>query len=347
MALSVNTEVLLVGDQRRRILGRAVVAVLAASLVFYADIWFSKEIPALYVNTAWRDDPYDALISFMFVAVPLLVCLSAVRLRLCRRFEPLPVRRALDLLQICWLLCLAMAVTLASEWVSVARAGHSTITAPVSAGLLAALVLMSAVVLVVTVYLRKARRTTWPSRQAPPDPDWLTDAVTLLERESSRLGRPDEFLGRAARSTDRSVIAQVRRHPLWATGVFALGLSMFTDSPQIVLEGYRPALAIWFVAVSSCSVFAFTVIAGRYLHLVERPRRRPTSLVLAVVLVTLSVPLVASFRGALWWIIGAEDSTAGLAQLAELTIVIPFAVGVATYAIARLLARRARAASNS
>jgi hypothetical protein len=62
--------------------------------------------------------------------------------------------------------------------------------------------------------------------------------------------------------------------------------------------------------------------------------------------VALSVPVVASFRGSLWWIIGAENSTAGLAQLAELTIAIPFAVGVVTYAIARLLARRVRAVSS-
>ena len=344
MGFSMNTDILPVGDQRRRTLGRAVGAVLAASLVFYADIWFSKEIPGLYVHTAWRDDPYDALISFMFVAVPLLVCLSAVRLRLCRRFEPLPARRALDLLQICWLLCMAMAVTLASEWVSVVAAGHIASTTPASVGLIAVLILMSATVLVVTAYLRKARRTTWPRGQAPPEPDWLADAVILLERESSRLGRPGERLGGAVRWTDRSVIAQVRRHPLRATGVFAVVLSMFSDGPQIILEGYRPALAIWFVAVSSCSVFALIVIASQYLHLVERPRRRSTPLVYAAVLATLSVPVVASFRGSLWWIIGAQDSTAELAQLAELTIAIPFAVGVVTYAIARLLARRVNGA---
>ena len=201
------------GDRRRSTLGRAVVAVLAASLVFYADIWLSKEIPALYAHTAWRDDPYDALVSFMFVAVPLLLCLSAVRLRLCRRFEPLPVRRALDLLQICRLLCLAMAVTLAGEWVSVAVAGPRAGAGPVSAGLIAILGLMSATVLGVMVYLRKARHTTWARGQAPPDPDWLADAVTLLERESSSLGGRGARLGRAVRcELAAQVLNRLRRN---------------------------------------------------------------------------------------------------------------------------------------
>jgi hypothetical protein len=344
MGFSATTEVLPVGDGRRRTLGRAVVAVLAASLVFYADIWFSKEIPALYAHTAWRDDPYDALISFMFVAVPLLVCLSAVRLRLCRRLEPLPVRRALDLLQVCRLLCAAMGLTLAGEWVSVAAAGHGATAGSASSGLLAVLILMSMVMVAVTVHLRKVQRTTWAQGQAPAEPDWLADAVTLLERESSRLGRPGEGMARAVRWIDGSVITQVRRHPLWATGVFALVLSLFGDSPQIVLEGYRPALAVWFVAVSSCSVFAFVVIAGRYLHLVERPRRRSTPLVYAIVVISVCVPLVASFRGSLWWMLGAQDSTAGLAQLAELTAVIPLAAGVVTYVVAGLISRRGRTA---
>ena len=213
MGFSMSAEVLPVGDRRRRTVGRAVVAVLAASLVFYADIWFSKEIPALYAHSAWRDDPYDALISFMFVAVPLLVCLSAVRLRLCRRLEPLPVRRALDLLQICQLLCVAMGLTLAGEWVSVAATGHGVVTTAASAGLIAVLILMSVTVLVVTAYLRKARRTAWARGQTPAEPDWLADAVTLLERESSRLGQPGERLAHAVRWTDRSVIVKVRRIP--------------------------------------------------------------------------------------------------------------------------------------
>ena len=337
---ALTADVLAVGDLQRDSLGRAVGAVLAVSAVFYADIWISKEIPVLYVRTPWQDDPYDAVISFMFVAVPLLACLAAVRIRLCRRFEPLPIRRALNLVQICWLLCMAMGVTLGSEWVNLAVGGHPLADTSSSIGLVAALVMMSAAVLTVTIRLRKARRSTWAKRQAPQQPDWLADAVTLLEREASRFGRPGAVTARVARSIDRSLIARVRRHPLWATAAFAVALSLFTDSPQIVLEGYRPTLAVWFVAVSSCSVFAFVVIAARYLHLIEQPRRRSSPYVYASVLTTLCVPVAASFRGSLWWIVGTNDGSAGLTQLVELTTVIPLAIGVAAYVICRLIGKR-------
>jgi hypothetical protein len=335
-----TAEVLPVGDGQRSVLGRSVVAVLVVSVVFYAYVWLAKEVPFLYAQTPWRDDPYDAVISFMFVAVPLLICLSAVRLVLCRRFEPLPVRRALNLVQICWLLCLAMAVTLASEWVSLGLGGHPLTGTAVSTGLIAVLGLMSMAVLVVTIQLRRTRRLRWATGKAPSQPDWLADAVTLAQREASRLGRPGGVMVRVVQSLDRSLITFVRRRPLLATGAFGVALSLVTDGPHIVLEAYRPTLAIWFVAVSSCSVFAFLVIAARYLHLIERPQHRVSPVVYAVVLATLCVPVVASFRGSLWWIVGATDSTAGLPQLVELTTVLPAVVGVVTYIVRRLIDRQ-------
>ncbi len=341
---AMTADVLPVGDRQRSALGRMVVAVLGVSVGFYVYIWLSKEVPVLYAQTPWRDDPYDAVISFMFVAVPVLVCLSAVRLLLCRRFEPLPLRRALNLVQICWLLCLAMALTLVSEWVSLGLGEHPPTGTPASIGLITVLGLMSAAVLTVTILLHRARRMRWARAQAPPQPDWLADAIWLTEREASRLGRPGAVMVRMIRSIDRSLITHMRRHPLQAAGAFAVALSLVTDSPQVVLEGYRATLAIWFYAVGSCTDFAFLVIAARYLHLIERPQHRVSPSVYALVLTTLSVPVVASFRGSLWWIVGASDSTGGLSQLVELTTLLPAVVGIVTYMAGRLLHRRGHSA---
>jgi hypothetical protein len=337
---SVTADTLPVADRRRDGLGRAVGAVLVVSLLFYADIWLSKEIPAVYARTPWRDDPYDAVISFMFVAVPLLGGLMAVRLRLCRRFEPLPRRRALNLLQIGWLLCWAMGVTLVGEWTSLAVPGHPLAFGWASVGLIGLLSLMSAAVLAVTVRLRKTQRSAWAREPAPQQPDWLADAVAVVEREASRFGQPGAVVEHLAGWAERSLIARVRRHPLWAAGMFAILVSLLSDSPQIVLERYRPAMAAWFLSVSCCALFAFVVIAARYLHLVEQPLRRSGPAVYALVLAALCVPVVASFRASLWWIIGAHDSTAGLSQLAELTTALPLATGVLTYAVRRLVDSR-------
>lgn len=87
---------LAVGDPVRPVVGRALLAVTGFGVLVFAYVWLSKEIPALYVREPWREDPYDALISFMFWALPLLVAAAAVRRRLCRRRAPLPMRRVLD-----------------------------------------------------------------------------------------------------------------------------------------------------------------------------------------------------------------------------------------------------------
>lgn len=61
----------------------------------------TKEIPALYLRQPWRNDPYDALVSFDFVALPLLVHIGALRVLLFRLYEALPARRVVDLLRVC------------------------------------------------------------------------------------------------------------------------------------------------------------------------------------------------------------------------------------------------------
>jgi len=163
-----------VGDPARPVIGRALLAVTGLGVLLFGYVWLSKEIPVLYVREPWREDPYDALISFMFAALPLLVAAAAVRLRLCRRRAPLPIRRVLDLLRLCRLLTAAMAVTVATEWIAVLVVRDSYSSAgPVVAftGLLA--VLTAAVTLVrgcsgrrpwrCGCRIRRPNQTGWPT----------------------------------------------------------------------------------------------------------------------------------------------------------------------------------------
>ena len=76
-----------VGDGVRQHVGRAIVGSLAVAAAYAVFTVLAKETPALYLHQPWQDDPYDALVSFDFVAVPLLVVIGGLRVQLCRRYE--------------------------------------------------------------------------------------------------------------------------------------------------------------------------------------------------------------------------------------------------------------------
>jgi len=322
-----------VGDPARPVVGRALLTVTGLGVLVFAYVWLSKEIPDLYVQEPWREDPYDALISFMFAALPLLVAAAAVRLRLCRRRAPLPIRRVLDLLRLCWLLIAAMAVTVATEWIAVlvVRGSYP------SAGPVVAFVGLLAVLTAAVAWgarLLRAASLAMRLQDPPAQPDWLADAVTLADRELARFGRRVQPLAHLLGWVDRSVVARVRRHPVVSAGVFAIGFSLAADSPQIVLEGYHPIFAAWFLFVSSCSFFAFTLAAGRYLPLIELRRRSVPAVHLALFAAALTVPLVASFRAPLSWSVGATAATLDLDRLIALTLLWALAVGLIVLAAA-------------
>lgn len=65
-----------VGDNARHRAGVAIVGSLVAYTVFTVS---TKETPALYLPQPWQDDRFDALVSFDFVALPLLVIIGVLR----------------------------------------------------------------------------------------------------------------------------------------------------------------------------------------------------------------------------------------------------------------------------
>jgi hypothetical protein len=203
---------LAVGDPVRAAVGRAVRGSLLLAATFVVFAWAAKELPSLYARAPWQDDPYDALISFTIFAVPLLAGLCLVRAPLCRRREPLPVRRALDLARAGQLLVGAVLVTTASEWVSVALGDRRSAWTAVTIVLIGMLSLVSVLSGAVAAQLWRARRNLPADSRLLAQPDWLADAAVTGERLAARLGRRHQAAADTLRRLERAMLAGIARH---------------------------------------------------------------------------------------------------------------------------------------
>src|SRR5207249_8042943 len=108
------------GDPRRRSAGRALLGSLLAAAGFILFVLLTKQVRAVEAHVPWRDDPYDAVVSFSMFAVPLLAVACLLRAPACRREQVLPLTRVLDLLRAARLIAVIVCVTLLAAWVSVA-----------------------------------------------------------------------------------------------------------------------------------------------------------------------------------------------------------------------------------
>ncbi|MFY9887866.1 MAG: hypothetical protein WAK71_06100, partial [Streptosporangiaceae bacterium] len=87
------------GDPWRMTLRLPVFGTLVLAAVFFLVTAPVKEAPSLFDHAPWLNDPFDTVISFMILLVPLIAVLCVPRLLLCRRSEPLPATRIRDLLR--------------------------------------------------------------------------------------------------------------------------------------------------------------------------------------------------------------------------------------------------------
>ena len=325
----VKRGVLGVGDPRRKLIGRAVVGMLMTAAAFVIFAWITKQITWLYVHSPWGEDPYDAVVSFTFFFVPLVAGLCLVRLSLFRSDEPQPVERMVDLLRGSRVALAAVLITLAADWASVLLRTDQASWSASTAILVALLALMTVVTVVATVVLRRAPDERLPgSRRATPATDWFADVVMVADQASRHIGILGPVARRAIRWTDQHAVSAVRRHPMSAAAVAALGFGAAMAASVSIEEGVGPVLALFFV-VGASGMFAFFVVAGSYLGLVRGSpppvgvRRR---LIDAAVISSASVPVALAFRASLWGVVGSTDASAGLGTLAWLLTTV--AVGV-------------------
>ncbi len=153
MTTAPGTPALAVGDPSRRRIGLAAVMALWTAAGFVVYLWVAKEIRLLYVHEPWQNDPYDAVVSSAFFFVPILAAFCLTRAALCKSAEPLPVRRARELLIGSRLMLAVAGVTLGAEWMSFALGVERELWDSTTVVMLVALGFMTVVVLVAGVLL--------------------------------------------------------------------------------------------------------------------------------------------------------------------------------------------------
>jgi hypothetical protein len=308
-----------IGDPRRAQLGRGVALTLLAAILFVGSTVGVKDVRFLSAAAPWGEDPYDAFFSFAIFFVGLVAVICIVRYVLCRRSEPLPIVRIVDLVHGCRVILVSTLVTLATGWISLALS-PSALASPTVA-------LLTAVLAIETLMTVSAAVGLWMGTRdlalATPGPyateDWFTDAVDLGTRlaDRSRVGRT---LGlRLVRAADQRLVVAIRRHRLRAALVLALAFGAFIGLGAGI-EQDPPLLVALLVLIGAGGMLAFLVTVGSYLGLARGPSRyeRPTVVVRAAILAAASLPVVVAFRDGLWWIVGSNPSDARLEQLAAL-----------------------------
>jgi hypothetical protein len=339
-----------VGDPRRRDGRNAIYATFATAAMFVLFAVLSTQDEALRAHSPWQNDPYDAVVSFTVFFVPLVTGLCAFRVQLCRRNEPLPMSRLVDLLRGSRLVLAAIAATLGADWLSVAfRADRDTWTS-VTVLLVLLLTALTATLLVAAAAVgaagipRVSAGTASSVRPGSESADWLTDlvdAVVLLSRRFGPGGLPIRRL--AQWLADHLVAGRwgLRTHPILAAGLLSVFFGAILGGLLGAAEGPPPVvLLLVVIGVGACGMFAFLVIGGAYLGFVrgERDlsgwRRR---LVDALTLGCAAVPVALAFRGYLWWIVGTRGDTAGIPDLARLVTACGLAVVGLAFAVETVL----------
>jgi hypothetical protein len=312
------------GDPWRMTLRLPVFGTLVLAVVFFLVTAPVKETPSLFDHAPWLNDPFDTVISFMILLVPLIAALCMPRLLLCRRSEPLPATRIRDLLRGCRVLLAGVGLTLASEWVSVVIGDNRAAWNGATWLQVAVLALLSAATAVV---LMGVGRVGVPRPAGPADSgasvDWLVDLLLLARQETRRLGpgrRP--ALALLAWSEQRCA-RQVRRHPLWTALVFSAVMGAGVGVNQGLREGYYPQVTVVASALLTVGTFGLLVMAGAYLGLIHgttpwRGARR--RLLDAGVITSAGVLVPFALRYHLWWLVGATNADASLDQLVELLL---------------------------
>lgn len=325
---------LAVGDLRRPLIGRGVALTLLAAMLFVGFSVGVKDIRFLSAAAPWGEDPYDAFFSLAMFFVAIVAVICTVRMLLCRRSEPLPIVRIIDLVRGCRVILVSIFVTLAAGWMSVALAG-SALASPTVDLLAAGLAIDTLIALLAAVVLWVSARGFDYSMASPSaSQDWLSDAIDLGMRIGDRLG-PGSALGlRLVRAADQTLVVAIRRHRLIAALVVALSFGAFVGLGASI-EQDPPILVFLIVAIGTGAMLAFLTIVGTYLGLVRGASmsRRPSAIIRAAIAAAASLPVAVAFRDALWWIVGSNAVDARLEQLAALLT----AIAAGTFALTLLV----------
>jgi hypothetical protein len=326
-------------DARRPRIGRAILGALVITGLFEIFAFAAKEFSPVGDHAPWMDDPYDVVTSFALFFIPIVGGVSAVRLVLCRRWEPLPLDRLTGLAHGCVVLLVIASAVAASDWIAVLRGTDRASWTSATPILVAGLGVMTVGLALAAGRLGiEIRRLSASDRGDPRGPDWLADATTLALRLARRLGRIEPGATHVIVLVDRGPSAWVRRHAIAATALAASGVAALFGLASL-REGDGVSLLVFVLVVAWSGTFAFLLAVGPYLGLVRSTgvmtgaRRR---LLDALVIGCASVPITVAFRDGLWALVGSSAAQAGLGELDRLVLLVLSSVVGAVFAFETL-----------
>ncbi len=320
--MSAQRSVMPVDDPRRPVIRRAVFGTLWAAAVFLVFA-ATKEIKPVYRHSPWLNDPYDTVMSFTMFFVPLVAVCLLVQVSLCRRSEPLSTARVVAIVRACRVAVAVIVVDLASAWVALALAANRSQWTLTATGIGVGLVGLAT--LAATMAVRRLVRIPRLPRPAGlhdlDAPDWLGDVLTIARRESHWFGPFRRPVLTTADWADRSLVSQVRRHPIVAAAIASAGFGVAVGVWQWYREGYFLSVTLLVMGLGFCGMFAFLVAACSYFGLVRsaRPAHGVQRRVLdASVAACVAAIVTLAFRNSLWWVVGSNPVAARPSELAAL-----------------------------
>lgn len=191
---------------------------MGCAMLFTAFAVTTKQVPALRAHSPWQDDPYDVVVSFTHLLVPVLATAWAARI-ISRRPGAAPG----DLLRGGWALVGLITMTAATDWVAVVLRVHHNAWDGTARLLIAALALVTLVTVAVAGALWWATQRAGQRANALDDLDWVEDVVSGLGGLVARYGATGQAAAGLLDWVRRVVIGGPhgpRRHRL-ATAVLA------------------------------------------------------------------------------------------------------------------------------
>lgn len=275
------SSVLAVGDPSRESTRRALVWCLACSVLFTAFAFWTTQDKPLRAHSPWQDDPYDVVVSFTQLVVPVLAGAIAMRALHCRRNLPLPAVRVRDLLRGARVVTGAIVMTVAVDWVAVVLGVNGHAWGGPGRALIAALAVVTAAALasVAALWAAERRARVWRRyRPSTQDPDWVEDLLAAVVEQLGRWGLAWRGATQAVAWVQRVVIDGrhgMRRHRVVAALAAAIGVGLALALAEAAGEGVSadPLVVIThgalLVTIGASGLFAVLVAVGSYLRLVR------------------------------------------------------------------------------
>ena len=267
-----------------RLTRRAASAAALAVVAFWALFVFSAELPAGRAHSPWAEDPYDAVVSFCALLVPLVAIITFVRCQRWRGPDPMPVPVVRQVLRGAGVALLAIGATVVADVAALSRVETWGPWFGSLVGLLAltGVLTLCGATLVTFAWWRSRRYVAGEAANPAGEDDALDDVLalsvdvgTIVRRRVPCLGEALVTGARRAEVALRSSPRSPRRHPWAYCLVVAVLCGAAFSTWHSLLEGLPAdpplALQVWllYAGILASGIVAVYTLLGRYLRLIR------------------------------------------------------------------------------